>query len=350
MRRQLMVTLASNAFLQLNGKELELLQRFHERTVFTISPAKTIASYSDEIVKLACVHPFLMHAAMIVTLLHDRHLATVSDTKLSTTESFHYYRSIALFNSKLTGPLQGSERDALWVAAAILGSVSFCHIEAQTPEEAWPLKPSSALDFNWLSLSEGKLQVWNITNVLETQFRQLALEHMNFSKTIPAGPGLEALPSGLIGLCGIDAASTADNNPYYAVALSVAQALNLTSDYNTNMKFFQFTMMMGLPYKHLLVRKDPCALLLLAYWYAKVCQHKHWWIVSRAALECQAICMFLERYHRHDSNILELLRFPKTSLACLASGDISPNQSLAVTNSTNQLPRQFLFVNTSSIP
>ena len=50
-----MVTLDSSAFCQLNGKELELLQRFHERTVFTISPAKTVPCYKHEIVKLTCV-------------------------------------------------------------------------------------------------------------------------------------------------------------------------------------------------------------------------------------------------------------------------------------------------------
>ncbi|MCJ1316858.1 hypothetical protein MMC15_002179 [Xylographa vitiligo] len=262
-----------------------------------------------------------MHAAIIVTLLHDRHLAPVANTKLSTTEAFHYYQSIALFNHKLSGPLQGSERDALWVAAAILGTISFCHIEAEIPEEAWPLKPPSSLDFNWLSLSEGKVQVWGITKVLETQFRQLALEFINFPTTIPAGGGLEALPPEFIVLCGFDLSSTANNNPYYAIAFLLAQALNLTSSYDTNMMFMMFTMKMPSQYKYLLVRKDPCALLLLAYWYAKVCQYKYWWIVGRAALECQAICIFLERYHGHDSNILKLLQFPKMVLACSAQGD-----------------------------
>ena len=254
-------------------------------------------------------------------MLHNRHLTGMADAKLSATEAFHYYQSIALFNDKLSRPLQGSERDALWVAAGILGTISFGHIEAKSPEEAWPLKPPSSLDFNWLSLSEGKVEVWRITNVLETQFRQLALEHMNFPTTIPAGPGLEALPSELSVLCRFNASSTAENNPYYTVALSVAQALNLTCNYNTNMLFFRFSMTMGSEYKRLLVRKDPGALLLLAYWYAKACQHGHWWIVGRAALECQAICIFLEKYHRHDSNVQRLLQFPKLVLACLNRRD-----------------------------
>ncbi|MCJ1378637.1 hypothetical protein MMC17_001736 [Xylographa soralifera] len=321
LRRQLMVTLDINPFCQQNGNQLELLHRFQERTVFTITPAKTIPIYAREIVTLAMIHPFLMHAVAIVTLLHDRYLTRVPNTKLSAIEAYHYYQSIALFNSKLSGPLQDSERGPLWVAAAILGAVSFCHIEARNPEEAWPLKATSSLDLNWLSLSEGKLEIWRLTRILETQFRLLALEHMNFPATIPARPGLEALPPEFTLLYGFEAWSTAENNPYYAAALSVAQALNLTSDYTVNMSFTLFNMKMRPEYKCLLARKDPRALLLLAYWYARVCQFEHWWIVGRAALECQAICIFLERYHGNEANILRLLQFPKTITTCFSRGN-----------------------------
>ncbi|MCJ1413897.1 hypothetical protein MMC32_000222 [Xylographa parallela] len=264
-----------------------------------------------------------MHAAILLTLLHDRHLAAVAHTKLSTTEAFHYYQAIALFNSKLSGPLQGSEGDALWAASAILDAISFCHVEAKTPEEAWPLKPPSSLDLNWLSLSEGKLEVWRKTspNRPDGIFRLLAFEYMNFPATISSRPRLEVLPLDLILLCGLDASSTATNNPYHAAALSIARSLVLTCDYTVNLSFTMFIMQMPSEYKHLLTRKDPRALLLLAYWYAKVCQYEHWWIVGRAALECQAICIYLERHHGDDANILRLLEFPKTIAACFARGN-----------------------------
>ncbi|MCJ1400370.1 hypothetical protein MMC11_003575 [Xylographa trunciseda] len=310
-----MATSNSNEFCQLDGKELELLDRFLTRTVFSITPAKTICLYENEIFKLTCIYPFLMHAALMVTLLHDRHLATVANTNLTAAEAFHYYQGTALFNSKLSGPLQGFERDALWVAAAILGTISFCYIEAKTPEEAWPLKPSSSLDLNWLTLSEGKMQVWEITQVIarpDSIFRELALEHKDFSMTAPGGPGLEALPYGFTAFYNLNATSTVDNNPYYAAALSVAQSMHLTCDYTTNMRFMMFIMKMQIEYKQLLLRKDPRALLLLAYWYAKVCQFEHWWFLGRATLECQAICIFLDRFHGNDANIQALLQFPRT--------------------------------------
>lgn len=87
-----------------------------------------------------------MHAVLSLTLMHDRYLFTAPNTKLSTTEAFHWYQSVALFNGKLSGPIQPSERDALWAAAALLGIIAFRYIEAKTPEEAWPLKPPSSLD------------------------------------------------------------------------------------------------------------------------------------------------------------------------------------------------------------
>src|SRR6202022_3727073 len=99
-------------------------------------------------------HPFLMHAVLSLTLMHDRHLSALN-TKLSPTEAFHWYQGTALFNSKLSGPIQPSERDALWAAAALLGTIAIYYVEANTPEEAWPLKSPSSLDLNWLRMSAG---------------------------------------------------------------------------------------------------------------------------------------------------------------------------------------------------
>jgi hypothetical protein len=67
--------------------------------------------------------------------MHDRYLFAAPNTQMSTTEAFHCYQGIALFNSKLSGPIQPSERDA-WATAALLGTIAFCYIEAKTPEEA----------------------------------------------------------------------------------------------------------------------------------------------------------------------------------------------------------------------
>ena len=261
-----------------------------------------------------------MHAVLTLTLMHDRYLSAAPNTKLSTTEVFHCYQGIALFNSKLSGPIQPSEGDALLAAAVLLGTIAFYYIEARTPEEAWPLKPPSSLDLNWLRMSDGKKEIWKIAHPSRSDsvFKTLGPEHMNSLPTSSTWPELEVLPREFIKLYGFDATPTTDNNPYHAAASALAQSLNIDYIQTIILNFLYFISNMRPEYKRLLEQKDPRALLLLAYWYAKVCQYRHWWIWRRAALECQAICIYLERYHRHEANIQTLLQFPRMMCGIVA--------------------------------
>jgi hypothetical protein len=167
--------------------------------------------------------------------MHDRYLSESMNTKLTPAEAFHWYRSIALFNSKLSGPIQHSERDALWPAALLLGIIAFCYVEVKTPEEAWPLKPASSLDLNWLRMSDGKKPVLKIAQPwrADSIFHAWALEYSKrlaisraVSQTSSTGAGLEGLPSGFVKLYGLDTTSTTDNNPYQIAASTLAQSLN----------------------------------------------------------------------------------------------------------------------------
>lgn len=254
-----------------------------------------------------------MHAVLTFTLMHDRYLSATPYAKQSTTEAFHLYQGAALFNSKLSKPIQPSERGALWATAALFGTITFCHIEAKTPEEAWPLKPPSSSDLEWLRMSDGKKEIWKITQPLTADgvFQALAPANMNDSlPTSSTVPELDALPSEFIELYSLEATSTPSHNPYHAAASALAQALKIDCHYSTIMNFLSFISHMHPDYKQLLERKDPRALLLLACWYGKVCQSRHWWIWRRAALEGQAICIYLEKYHRHETDIQKLLPFP----------------------------------------
>lgn len=255
-----------------------------------------------------------MHGLLALTLMHDRSLSAAPNTNLSTTEAFHWYQGIALFNSKLASPIQASERDALYATAAFLGVIAFFYIEAKTPEEAWPLKPPSALDLDWLTLSDGKKEIGKITqpgggkSVFETLRANDTIKLQLTSSTVP---GLEALPSELIQLCGLGNTPIPDNNPYHAVASALAMSLHSDCQPSIILSFLSFISNILPEYKQLLKRKDPCALLLLAYWFAKMCQYPHWWIFRRAALEGQAICIYLQRYHGNEPDIQKLLQFPR---------------------------------------
>ena len=255
-----------------------------------------------------------MHAILSLTLMHDRYLSATPNVKLSTTEAFHWYQGIAMFNSKLKGTIDSSERDAVYATAACLGVIAFFYIEAKTPEEAWPLKPPSSLDLNWLSLSEGKKELAKVAGPGGGQSLFQTLRPFEITKPKPTSSivaGLEALPFEFVQLCGLDASSTDYNNPYHAVASSLAKVLNSDCMLTTILSFLSFIMNMLPEYRQLLKRKDPCALLLLAYWFAKMCQYPHWWIIGRAAMEGQAICIYLQRYHGTEQDIQKLLQFPR---------------------------------------
>jgi hypothetical protein len=147
----------------------------------------------------------------------------------------------------------------------------------------------------------------------------MILENKKFLPNSAIRPKLEALPSGFIDLYAFDAMSTNDNNPYYGVASALAHVLGSDRIQLIILNFLYFIYGMRPDYKRLLEQKDPRALLLLAYWYAKVCQYQLWWAWRRASLECQAICMYLESYHRRDTDILTLLQFPKMALGLVST-------------------------------
>ena len=252
-----------------------------------------------------------MHTIFTVTLMHDRYLSGTSDTEL---EDFHWYQSSALFNNKLSeGPIHRSDRAAVWATAALLGCISFHHNQAKTAADAWPLSPPSPTDLNWLRMSEGKKEIWKIAESLkyDSVFWPLSPD-CTFPDISFTGSERDVLPPGFIMLYNLGSTSTAENNPYHAPASALAQVLDLECNYATILKFMTFVGRMCPGFKQLMEHKDARALLLMAYWYAKVCRSQHWLLWRRTMLECQAICIYLERYYSGNTSIQELLQFPRT--------------------------------------
>lgn len=246
--------------------------------------------------------------------MHQRRLSASPNLRPSTAEVFHWFQGTSLFNQQLSKPVQNSEKDALWATSAILGAISFSSIEASMPEEAWPLAPPSSHDLSWLRMSEGKKAIWEIANPLraDSAFHAFSLEDADDVLSIGMRiTKLETLPSELIELCGLDRPSINGENPYRAVATSLAGVMDMECNQSTILYFLTFFDHISADYRRLLEQRDSRALLLLAYWYAKVCPYQQWWMQRRAVLEGQAICIYLERYHGSDPRLQNLLKFPK---------------------------------------
>ena len=254
-----------------------------------------------------------MHAIQATTAIHDRFLYASPHAPLTTTELYHLSQAAALFNRKLSAPIEPSERDALWITAILLGSATFAQIEASKPEEAWPMACSKPSDLEWLQMSSRKEAVCSATDPLRPGgiFHTLADEYYK-EYVAPAAPtfGIEGIPPLFLQLYGLDSHSTAENSPYFSAVHTIVTLLRTGADRLTITRYLSFISHMKPEFKRLVELKDARALLIMAYWYAMVIRIS-WWIQRRAEMECQAICLYLERYFAEETVIQDLLRFPK---------------------------------------
>ena len=261
--------------------------------------------------------------------MHDRHLGISSGVDQSIAIPFHWSRGASLLNSKLTNGVAPSERDALWICAGMLGALSFASILAESPEEAWPLKQQTATpagDLAWLKMSEGKKEIWKITNPMRPNsiFRPLAAYFTQYFEPVSYEPSLlHNLPQDLLSLCHFSSTTTEasisspefNTNPYFSSVFTLAHLLPMPCNRTTFSRFMTFFGSMHTSFKSLLEQKDTAALILLAYWYAKMCDLDQWWLKQRVVLECRATCMYLQQHYtggdEDHGKILRLLEFPK---------------------------------------
>ncbi|KAM0430988.1 hypothetical protein ACHAPT_005622 [Fusarium lateritium] len=301
----------------LGEAEMAALERFRLRSVFTVGTARTRHVYSDKAFKLGFKHPFLIHVFIAFTLLHDSHMTPNQPASHRTALAFHWYHATALFHQRLlaahsTAGVSGSERDALWTLATFLGASAFALLDVQDLEGVWPLKGPDALDLDWLKMSEGKKVVWNLLEAsrVESIFHDLILERdqmPNGAQPIPP----DVLPRAFYTTFNLSSSSTPASNPYHVAASVLAQVLPRKVNDNTVTQFLPFLTQLDQRYKQLLEDKDPRALVLLAWWYAKAAAHSAWWMQRRSLTEGQAICIYLERYCMQVPGIPELVQFPK---------------------------------------
>lgn len=249
-----------------------------------------------------------MHAALALASSHDRYLRRLTPSKSSFCEVYHWSKSIALFNQKLSSPIQPQDRDAFWATATYLGIVSFTTFDASRPEEAWPLNPHcGSSNLEWLRMSVGKKALWDLTDPLrpDSVFHPMAPAYARMHTPLPSS-GLENVPAVLRRLCRIDAASTATSNPYFTAVQALSLLARKPPDRVLLFSALPFLSQINHVFKALLEKKDAVALLLLALWYAEA-SHVVWWIERRAEVEGRAICLYLERYHWDDDTIMGLL-------------------------------------------
>lgn len=262
-----------------------------------------------------------MHAVLALTANHDRLLSS-PDAKPTANELYHHYKATALFNYKLQSrDLTPSERDAIWMASHMIGIIEICNIQAQAAEEAWPLKDHDPGEPDWLTLNQGKNEMWDLCDPsrMDSCFKVLLVkcaihvEDPEFTPCEVRDGGFKNLPREMIAYLNLDDASTWAWSPYFRATNIISQLMPMEYNQSNILMFISFLNPMEPEFRRLWIEKDPGVLLLLSYWYAKVIPLQQWWTWKRAVLECQAMCIFLKRYHGDIPHLDRILRFPEQS-------------------------------------
>lgn len=172
------------------------------------------------------------------------------------------------------------------------------------------------MDLDWLKMSVGKKVVWEICDPTreESIFRPMVdyyIDRPMPNGTLPVLPG--ALPSEFYPLCNLTPTSSPSSNPYHIAASILAQLLPHRINDDNALLFLTFISQMDARFRALLEEKDPRAMLLLVWWYAKTAEHAMWWLKRRSVVEGKAICMFLEE-RCGDGRVVALLEFPRVAL------------------------------------
>ncbi|KAL1847232.1 hypothetical protein VTK73DRAFT_10413 [Phialemonium thermophilum] len=310
---------------ELRPRDYERLSRFAQRSVMTMGSGATRRLFPAWSLRLASANPFLCHVYLAFSLLHDLYLSPGSSSTPAHRASlaFHWYHATAILNHKLADPQppdSPSERDALMTSASMLAASAFANVEdASDPEKAWPLRPAGPSDLDWLRMSDGKKVVRDLSGPLppDSFFRRIFddLGRLFLPDGQPPPPiPPDALPPAFFSLYDLACPHAPDRSPYYLAAFLLARLLRLdASSEDLSPHFGAFLLQLDARLRALLHVKDPRALLLLAWWYAKTLQHTAWWLRCRGLVEGRAICIHLERRCGQDARVAELLRFPKTA-------------------------------------
>lgn len=257
--------------------------------------------------------------------MYSRCTSTV-DSQPWAKESYHWLHGSAIYGRLLSQPIQHKDKDPLWGTAALLGAITIASIEATSPEQAWPLATSSDSDLDWLRMSDGKKAVWAMVNPLrpESVWRDV----VNYEQQKDPEPYDHVVPElnmlypFLVKMYNYDPFSQNSEeaqDPYHTAASILTRLLELECNHTNVLYFLSFLGHMDPRFRELLHHKDAKAMLLLAWWYGKMCTYNVWWQKRRMMLEGQAICIYIERNHGDQEDVVKLLDYPKIMTGLIGS-------------------------------
>lgn len=262
-----------------------------------------------------------------LTRMYDRHELICnrrgshrqkSIPSLSEEEVGHWYLATACFNMDLDSAVADSahghfgiqQQAALCATSAILAVLSFCYTEATRLEEAWPLAggqaQSNSEDLQWIKMSNGKLSAQALTRGLDKDpvYRPLVHVDQHDKDAFPSFTPVVSSP------CEVGPLLKLELSPYMSEIDAFLRVAKSDCFITIIFSFWAFVGNMTAEFEYDLRRKRPAALLIMLHWFAKLNPIPVWWLKARTTLEGQAICVYLNRYHCHDHEIIRQLHWP----------------------------------------
>jgi hypothetical protein len=206
----------------------------------------------------------------------------------------------------------------------VLGIIAFASIEGSSPYEAWPLNEAINTEPEWLKMCIGKTTLWPLVQPdrPDSIFRPMYSGKSTWIKfPSSTASAIEQMQPAFIELFELDE-FTMDSDPYLFPAICISTILDMDCTELMASVFYSFSNYIQNDFAMLVRNKDARALLLMAYWYSKICTGQ-WWMRRRALLEGQATCLYLVRYHAEDRTIQDLLRAPMDKLFRYEKGDLN---------------------------
>lgn len=271
-----------------------------------------------------------------MTAMHDRFhqgVETPFDDCSMETQYYHLGRAAALFKDRLIKPInKTADRNAIWITASLLNHMSASALKTWDYERSWPLTEASDPHLDWFNMSQGLLVIYNLSSPTEEGglfhhlFQNPRYDFLKDKWKQDTRDGIDGIPLSFVSLCGLNASSNVENNPYHAAVRALTEIWDMEPNKYTAFRFMSFISLLRPEMKDLLRKKDPRALLILAYWYTKMFD-LHWWVHQRSVVECTAICVYLQRYHSSDRLLMDVLQCPLSRLEEFRKGIMSRVQN-----------------------
>ncbi|KAJ9618097.1 hypothetical protein H2203_009278 [Taxawa tesnikishii (nom. ined.)] len=303
--------------------DVRILQHFQTVTSLTMGGSLLRNVMHSAVAKTAWDRPYLMHMVLAVSAAHMKWLTPASTQakqhqEFAVSEAMHWQIGLELYQAELARKRPPppnticTDFDPLVSAAFLAVIITFAldksiPIDALSSEESGSalqvLSPMAAAGgFSALRCILGE---FDGTSDWAAVLMDSDDRSGTFTNTLP---GIDGLPAAFVSLCDLNSESTCENSPYHSILRRLAPLLRLVPDTENFGKLIAFIGRTWLDFRPLILRKDPRALLLLAWWLTLLGQVDQWWISERARSECAAIVHFLSTLR--NPRIQALLPFP----------------------------------------